>query len=168
MARRDAVRCLGGQDLVGLCLAICPSLFLKTRLQIPATAAATKIVGPVGCHIHKVLFADHGFYDIPQIFGNRITQCFSNQLAGILNRKLDLSFFIPVRRGLEFSFPDPFGIKLNNTFDFKVVRDVKFLQSYQDCEQFVPSLGVEPDLTAQILHRFNLGPDNLFPVLVIC
>ena len=62
---------------------------------------------------------------------------------------------------------DPLGIELDNAFNLKIMRDVEFLQSYQDCEQFVTSLGVEPDLATQVLHSLHLGPDNLFPVFIV-
>jgi hypothetical protein len=89
-------------------------------------------------------------------------------LTGILNRELDLAFLVPVRGGFQFALFDPLGIKLNNTFNFKVVRDVEFFQSCQDCKEFVPSLGVEPDLTAQVLHRLYLGSNNFFPAFIVC
>lgn len=168
VARGDAVTCLGGQDLVGLGLAVGPALLLKSRLEIPAAAAAAEVVGPVGGHVNKIFFTHNRPDHIPQVFGYRIAQGLSHQLAGILDREFYLTFLVPVRRGLELAVLDPLGIQLNNGFDFKVVRDVEFFQSCQDCKEFVPSLGVEPDFTAQILHCFHLGSDNFFPVLIIC
>jgi len=96
MAGRDAVSCLGRQDLVGLGLAISPPLLLETGLQITAAAAAAEIIGFVGHHINKVFFTHHGFDNISQIIGNRVTKRFSDQLAGVLNRKFDLSVLVPV------------------------------------------------------------------------
>jgi len=168
MARRDAIGCLGGQNLIGLGLAVGSSLLLKTRLEIPTTTATAEVVGPIGGHVHKVFFTHNRLNHISHILGNRIAKGFSNQLTGILEGELNLTFLIPVRRGFEFALSDPFCIQLNNTFDFKVVRDVEFFQSYQDCKEFVTSLGVEPDLTAQILHRFNLGSDDFFPIFIVC
>ena len=92
----DAIGCLGGQDLVGLGLAVGPPLLLKTGLQIPAATAAAEVVGTVRGHVHKIFFTHHRFDDIPQIFGNRITQGLSDQLTGILDRELDLALFVPV------------------------------------------------------------------------
>jgi len=96
MAGRDAIGSLSGQNLVGLGLPISPSLLLKTGLEIPATAAAAEVVGPVWSHINKVFFANHLLHHIPHIFGNRITQGLSDQLTGILKGEFDLAFFIPV------------------------------------------------------------------------
>ena len=96
VARRNTIGCLGGQDLVGLGLAIGPPLFLETRLEESATAATAKIIGFVGCHVYEIFFA-HNFLDnISHFFGNRVTQRFSDQLTGILERKLDLTFLVPV------------------------------------------------------------------------
>ncbi len=148
MAGRDAIGRLGCQNLIGLGLAVGPSLLLETRLEKPAAAAAAEVIGPVGGHINKVFFTHNRFNHVSHIFGNRIAKGFSNQLTGILEGKLNLSFLIPVRGGFQFTLSDPFGIQLNDGFNFKVVRDVEFFQSYQDCKEFVTSLGVEPDLTA--------------------
>ena len=148
MAGRDTIGCLGGQDLVGFGLAVSPPLLLETGLQVTAAAAAAEVVGSIWCHVDEVFFT-HDFLDhISHVFGHRITQGFPDQLAGILKRELNLAFLVPLRGRIEFAFSDPFGVELNDGFDFKVVRDLEFLQSCQDCEEFVPSLGVEPDLTA--------------------
>jgi hypothetical protein len=167
MAGRDAIGRLGGQNLVGLGLAVCPSLFCESGLQEPAAAAAAKVIGAVGGHVNKVFFPDHGPDHISHVFGHGISIGLSDQLAGILKGKLDLSFLVPVGGGFQLAFPDPLGIKLNNTFNLKVVGDVEFFQSYQDCKEFVPSLGVEPDFTAQVLHRLHLGSNDFFPVFIV-
>jgi len=92
----DAVIRLGGQNLVGLGLAVGPALLLESRLEIPAAAAAAEVVGPVGGHVNKIFFAHNGPDHIPQVFGHRISKAFSHQLARILNRELDLTVFVPV------------------------------------------------------------------------
>jgi hypothetical protein len=56
---------------------------------------------------------------------------------------------------------------LNDAFDFEVVIDLEFFQSEPDCEEFVPSLGIEPDLAAQILHRFFLDLDDVLPGIIV-
>jgi len=59
MARGDTIICFCGQDLVGLGLAVCPALFLKTGLQVSAPAAAAEIIGFVRGHVDKIFFTDH-------------------------------------------------------------------------------------------------------------
>ena len=134
MAGRDAVLSLGGQNLVGLGLAVSPALLLETGLQVSATAAAAEVIGTVGGHVDKVFFTYHCLDHIPQIFGHRIAKGFTDQLAGILDGEFNLSFLVPFRRRLQFAFLDPLGIELDNGLNFKVVGDVELLQSYQDCE----------------------------------
>ena len=168
MTGSDAVGCFGGKDLVGLGLAVGASLFLESGLQESAAAATAEIVGFIGLHINKIFFPYHSLDNISQIVCNRIAKRFSNQLAGVLNRKFDFPVLVPIRRGFEFSFFYPLCVKLNNALDFKIVRDLEFCQSGPDCEEFVPSLRVEPDFTAQVLHSLYLGPYNLFPVFIIC
>ena len=96
MTRRDTIGRTRGKNLIGLGLPVSPPLFLETGLQVAAAAAATKIVGHIGCHIDKIFFTDNRLDHITEIFGNRITQRFSDQLAGILYGEFDLSLFIPV------------------------------------------------------------------------
>jgi phosphoribosyl 1,2-cyclic phosphodiesterase len=96
MAGCDAVCRTRCQNLVGLGLAVCPSLLLESGLQVTAAAAAAEVVGPVGRHVDKVFFTHDRFDHIAQVFGNRITQRFSDELAGILYGEFDLSFLVPV------------------------------------------------------------------------
>lgn len=110
MTGGDAVIRARGHDLLEFQLAISPSGFGKTGLQKTAAAAAAVIVGPVGKHVDVIFFTNDGFDDKPQIFRHRITETFPDQLAGILNRKLDFQVFVPVGVDLELSFPDPLGI----------------------------------------------------------
>jgi hypothetical protein len=97
VARRNAIRCLGGQDLVGLGLPICPSLLCESRLKKSAAAAAAKVIGFIGGHVNKIFFPNHCPDHISQIFGNRITKGLSDQLARILDSELNLTFLVPVR-----------------------------------------------------------------------
>jgi len=97
VARRNAIGCLGGQDLVGLGLTICPSLLCKSGLKESAAAAAAKVIGFIGGHVNKIFFPHHSPDHISQIFGNRITKGLSDQLARILDSELDLTFLVPVR-----------------------------------------------------------------------
>lgn len=100
VARRNAIGCLGGQNLIGLGLAVRPSLLGESRLKVSATAAAAEVIGTIGGHVNEVFFPDNGLYHIAHVLGNRISQGLSDQLTGILKRELDLAFFVPVRGGL--------------------------------------------------------------------
>jgi hypothetical protein len=100
MARRNAIGCLGGKDLVGLGLAVSPSLLCESGLKESTAAAAAKVIGAIGGHIHKVFFPNHSPDHISHVFGNRITKGLSDQLTGILKRELDLTFLVPVRGGV--------------------------------------------------------------------
>lgn len=96
MAGCDTIGCLGGQDLVGLGLAVSPALFLKTGLQVSATAAAAEVIGLVGGHVNEIFFAHNLSDHISHVFGHRITQGLSDQLTGILEGKLDLALLVPL------------------------------------------------------------------------
>ena len=106
----DAIRCLGGQDLVGLAFAIGAAFFRISGLEETAATAATVIVGAVGVHFDKIFFAHHGFDHITQVFGHRIAVCFANELARILYGKFDLAFTVPLGIDLEFALTDPLGV----------------------------------------------------------
>ena len=135
-------------------------------MQEPAAAAATVVVGAVGKHVDKILFTHNGFNNKPKVLCDRITKAFAYELAGVLNRKLDFQVLVPVGIDLQFSFPYPLGIALNNTFNFKIMRNVEFFQSGPDCKEFMSSLGIEPDLALQIIHGLGLDFDNMFPPVV--
>jgi hypothetical protein len=130
----NAIVCLGGQDLVCLGLPISPSFFGESGLEKTASAAAAKIVGLVGGHVDEVFFTHHGLDNVPEIIGNGISQCFSHQLAWILDSEFDLSVLVPVTAGFELSFLDPLCVELDDAQDFKFMLDVEFFQSCQDCE----------------------------------
>ena len=134
MARCDTVVRACCQDLVELHLAIFMPCLRPPILEKTATTAATVIVGFVRGHIDKIFFAHNGFYRVSQVIRHRITEGFSHQLAWILDRKLDFEVLVPVGIYLESPFPDPFGIKLDDADDFKIVLDVEFFQSGPDCE----------------------------------
>ena len=112
----------------------CLPCFRHSGLEKTAAAAAAVIVGFVGRHVDKILFAHNGFNHESQIIGNRIAKCFTHELAGILNREFHLQVLVPVGIDLQLSFPDPLGIILNDAFDFKIVGNVEFFQSGPDCE----------------------------------
>lgn len=163
MARCYAVCRSGFFYLLIFYFSIGAPCFGITRLKKAASASAAVIVRPVRRHIDKVLFADYRFNNKPQILGNRVAKAFSHKLAGILNRKFNLQILIPLGIDLELSFLYPLRVILNDALNLKIERDVEFFQSGPDCEQFVPSLRIEPDLAFQILHRLCLHFDNVFP-----
>jgi hypothetical protein len=167
VAGGDGVGRFGGQDLIGLELAVGPAFIRVSGLQEPAAAAAAKVVGAVGVHVDEVLFTDHRLDHEAQVLGDRVTECFSYQLAGVLDGELDFAVLVPFGTGLQLALADPLGIVLNDAFDFEVVVELEFIQSEPDCEEFVPSLRVEPDLAAQILHGFFLHLDDVFPSFVV-
>ncbi len=136
-------------------------------MQESAAAAAAVVVGHIRRHIDEVFFADHLFYDIAKIFGNRITIGLSDKLAWILNSEGDLEVLIPVRIDWKFSFAYPFCVILDDAGNFKFIGDVEFFQSGPDCKEFVASFRVEPHLATQILHSFCLDSDDMFPGLII-
>lgn len=63
----------GFQNLVQFLCAELASLIGITRLEEAAATAATKIVGAVGMHIHKIFLANHGLDNKTQIFSYRIS-----------------------------------------------------------------------------------------------
>ena len=167
MAGRNAVSGPGVHDLVKFNFPVIPSGFRQAGLEKTAAPAAAKIIGPVGMHLHEIFFSDHRFHNKPEIFGHRIPKTFSDQLARVLDRKFDAKIFVPVGTDRKLSLLDPLGIVLDNALDFKGVRNVEFFESDPDCEKFVPSFGIEPDLAAQIFHCFCLEPDNFLPVFIV-
>lgn len=134
VAGGDAIVCLCCQDLVCLCLAIGSSRLGEARLEKTTAAAAAEVVGFVGGHVNEVLFPHHGLDHKSQVIGNGISQCFSYQLTWILDSEFNFSVLVPVTTGFEFSFFDPFCVELNNAQDFKLVLNLEFFQSCQDCE----------------------------------
>ena len=54
----------------------------------------------------------------------------------------DLQIIVPGGIGFEFAFSDPFGVIFIDVFDFKIMRDVKLIQSDPDCKCNMASLSV--------------------------
>ena len=167
VTRCNAVIRLCRENLVGFELAISTTCVRISGLEKPATAAAAIIVRPVRVHVNKILFTHHRFYGISQVLGHRISKAFADQLAGVLHRKLNLQILVPVGIDLQLSLFDPLGIILNDAFDLKLRFNIEFFQSGPDCKKFVPSLGIEPDLTLEVLHGFGLDLYNMFPGIII-
>ena len=167
VARGDSILSSSLLNLVELYPAIFTTLIGKSRLQKTTTAAATIVVGLIGCHIYEVFFTDHLFNHVAQVIGYGVPEGLSNQLTGILHSEGHLQLFVPIRTYREFPFSNPFSVILNNTGYLKLVWNIEFFQSGPDCEKFVSSLRVEPYLAAQIIDGFCLDPDNMFPVLIV-
>jgi hypothetical protein len=132
VTRRNAVIRSGFRHLLKFQATIVTPGFRKAGLQKSATAATTKVIGSVGCHVDKVFFSHNGSDDEPEILGYGIPQRLSHQLAGILDREFYPTFLVPVRRNVELSFSNPLGVIFDDALDFKIVFDIKFGQSDPD------------------------------------
>ncbi len=132
MTAGNAVIGAGCLDLLILQFSILQTLFLESGLEKTATATATVVVGPVGLHVDKIFFANNGFDNKTQVFGNWISKSFSNNLAGVLYGELDFQILVPVGIDLQLTFADPFGIIFIDIFDFKIVFQIEFFQSGPD------------------------------------
>ena len=163
----NAVVRLCCQNLVCFEFPVSPAFFSISCLEKAAAAAAAIIVRSVGIHFDEIFFSHHRPHRVPKIFGHRIPKGLAHQLAGVLNREFDFEVLVPVGIDLQLSFPDPLRIILNDTLDLKLVLDLEFFQSEPDCKQFVPSLGIEPDLGFEIIHGLGLDPYNMFPGIII-
>jgi hypothetical protein len=128
----NAVIGSGGLNLGVLDFPVLEPLLFVPGLQKTAPAAAAEIIGPVGVHIDKVLFAYYRFDDKAKIFCHRIAKALADDLAGILNGELDLEVFVPFGIDLELALADPLGIIFVNAFNLEVVVDVEFFQSGPD------------------------------------
>ena len=100
-------------------------------------------------HVDKILFTDHCFYGITEVFGNGVSETFADDLAGILQSELDFKVFVPIGVRFQPAFPDPFGVIFVYAFYFKVVGNVEFFQSGPDCIRNVPSFGAEVNLVTR-------------------
>jgi hypothetical protein len=155
------------QNLFGFELAVATTRLRISCLEKSSSSTTAIIVRPVRMHVNKILFTHHRFYGISQVLGHRISKAFADQLAGVLHRKLNLQILVPVGIDLQLSLFDPLGIILNDAFDLKLRFNIEFFQSGPDCKKFVPSLGIEPDLTLEVLHGFGLDLYNMFPGIII-
>lgn len=147
---------VGPHYLVIFEFSILPPGFGQAGLQKAAAAAAAVVVGSVRGHVDEIFFAHDGFYHKTKILGDGVSQCFADDLTGILYCKFYLKILIPVRTDFKFALSDPFGVIFNDALCLELVWDVEFFQSDLDCKEFVPSLRVEPDLASKIIDRFGL------------
>jgi len=129
---RNTIISPGCLDLLVFHFPVFQPLLFKAGLEKAAAAAAAVVVRPVGGHVDKVFLPHNRFDHIPEIFGNRIPIAFPDDLARVLNGKLDLSILVPVRIDLQFAFADPAGVIFVDAFDFKIVFEVEFFQSGPD------------------------------------
>jgi hypothetical protein len=118
--------------LVKFEFAIGATFFLESRLKKTATTTTTVVIGSVGGHFDDVLFANNLFNHVAQVLGYGFAISFSYYLAGILDGKLHLSLFVPVRIHLQSTLTDPFGVVLVDGSYFKVVIYIEFFQSGPD------------------------------------
>jgi hypothetical protein len=132
VAAGDAVVGTGGLDLIVFEFAVLEPLFLETRLEESAPAAAAVVVGAIGNHVDEVFFTHHGFDNEPEILGNGVAVGFTDNLAGILHGELDPQILVPVGIDLQLARADPFGVVFIDVLDDEAVLDVEFFQSCQD------------------------------------
>ncbi len=132
VAARNAVIRAGGFYLLILELTVLEALFFKAGLEKSAAAAAAEVVGSVGLHVDEILFAHDGFDDVPQILGNGVAVTFADDLAGILDGKLDFQVLVPVCVDLQFALANPLGVVLIDVLDFEMMVEVEFFQSGPD------------------------------------
>jgi len=140
-------------DLVDLEFAVFTACFGQSALQCPAAASAAVIIRPVGGHVDKIFFAHNRLQREPQTLRDGIPELFAHQIARIVYGELFLQVLVPVRIDLQFTLSDPFGVVFDDALALEVMLDVELLQSGPDREQLVPSLGIEPDLTAEVIDR---------------
>jgi len=163
----DAVGRFGFSYLIKLSSAVVTPGFGIAGLQESAAATATIIVGSVGLHVNKVFLAHNRSDHKTQVLGNRIAQSFPDKLARVLHCELHFQIFVPVGIDFELALSDPLGIVFDDAFGFKVMLYVELFQSDPDCEKFMPSLGIEPDLAPEIIHGFGFGSHYFFPAVKI-
>ena len=132
VAGRDTVIGPGFGDLLELEPAIVSACLGKAGLKKTAPTAAAEVIRPVRIHVDEIFFTDHRFDDKSKVFGDRIPQRFSHQLAGVLYRKLDLEIPVPVRIDLQFSLPNPLGVIFDDAFDLEIMVDFESVQSDPD------------------------------------
>ena len=167
MTSRNAVIRAGRDDLVELHFSVLLPRVDVSGLKIPAPAAATIVVGLVGGHVNEIFLTHNRLDHIAQVICGRITESFSDDVAGILDREFNLQVLVPVGTDLEFPLPDPLGVVLKDAGNFQVGLDFVFLQSFQDRISDMASLRIEIDLAPEILGLFDAGSGNMFPPLVI-
>jgi len=66
------------------------SCFGHPRLEKASSPSAAVIVRSVRRHFNEVILTYNRFYNKPQVLGNRVPKTLADQLAWILNSKLDL------------------------------------------------------------------------------
>ncbi len=147
VAGRQHILGAGGHDLVELDLAVSPALCGVAALQRATPAAAAVIVDAAGHHIDEVLFADDCLDHEAQIICRLLAPGLAHQIAGVLYRKFDFAFFVPVAVDLQFAFADPAGIQGDDAGELKAVGNIELSQSFQDCIKGVPSLRIDDHRT---------------------
>ncbi len=145
-------------DLIEFYLAVLMARIGVAGLEVSSAASTTVIIGLVGGHINKILFAHNRFDHKSKVVSDRIPQGFPDYLAGILDSECHFQVFIPVGVDLQLPLSDPLGVKLDNALKLKVVGDIEFFESGPDRVEFVASFRVEPDLAPQILQGLDLDP----------
>jgi len=128
----DAIARPSCQNLIQFQLAVFPAGIGIPGLQETAPTATAVVVGLIGYHVYEVLFAYDRLHNKPQIFRYRIAEALSNNLTGILNRKLDAQIPVPIGINLELALAYPFGVVLVDAGDLEIVLNAEFFQSGPD------------------------------------
>lgn len=143
------------------------TLLLEAGLKKAAAATAAIIVGSVGLHVDEIFFPYNRLDYKAEVFRYRIAIAFTNDLAGILDCKLDFKIIVPVGIDLQFAFTNPFGVIFIDILYLKVMLEVEFFQSGPDRERDVPSFCVEKRFTPQLIGLINSRPGHVLPGLVV-
>ncbi len=132
VAAGNTIICTGFYYLIVFYFAVSTAFFSETRLQETTATTTTVVVGFIRSHFDEIFFTDNRFDDISQVISNYITFAFTDNLAGILNRELDFSVFVPVGIYFQPSFPDPLCVVGIDGSNFKFMVDIEFFQSSPD------------------------------------
>jgi hypothetical protein len=132
MTAGDAIIRTGGHNLVKFNFPVGAPFFGEAGLQEPAATTTTVIIGLIWGHLDDIFLTHHRLDDKSQVISDFVTFAFADNLAGILNRKLDFSVLIPGGTDFESALSDPFGIVGINRSNFKLMVDIEFFQSSPD------------------------------------
>lgn len=101
-------------------------------MQEPAATTATVIIRLIWRHLDDIFFANHRFDDISQVISDFVAFTFTDNLAGVLDGKLDLSVLVPGGADFQSALSDPLGVVGINRSNFKLMVDIEFFQSSPD------------------------------------
>ena len=124
-----------GHHLIELDLAVRSALLGKPALQGAAAAATAVVVGTAGNHIDKIFFTHNGLDHEAHVVRHLIAPGLAHDVAGILAGELNFQVFVPVGIDLKLALADPLGVEGDDACEVKLVLDVEFFESFQDCKE---------------------------------